>query len=74
MPRWPHEYVLLRRSTDPDTHLAAVAYIRANGEPRRWGRKIHHYWQPGDDHEYWTMRESDTILNRRSTDQDGEPI
>jgi hypothetical protein len=65
MPRWPHEYVLLRRSTDPQAHLNAVAFIRAHGEARRWGRKTHHYWQPGDGREYWTMRESDTILNRR---------
>lgn len=65
MPRWPHEYVLLRRSTDPAAHLNAVAFIRANGQARRWGRRMHHYWQPGDGREYWTMRESDTILNRR---------
>jgi hypothetical protein len=67
MPKTPHEYVLLRKSADPAMHLNAVAFIRANGEPRpwRWPPRTHHYWQPGDGWEYWTMRESDTILNRR---------
>jgi hypothetical protein len=66
MPKWPHEYVLLRRSTDLWGHLRAVAFIRAAGEKRPWrpGR-IHSYWQPGDGTEVWTMREFDTILNRR---------
>jgi hypothetical protein len=70
MPRWPHEYVLLRKSTAPTTHLGAVAFIRAHGEARRWGRRMHHYWQPGDGREYWTMRDSDTILNRRLIGED----
>jgi hypothetical protein len=72
MPKTPHEYVLLRRSTAPAEHLGAVAFIRANGEPRpwRWPPRTHHYWRPGDGWEYWTMRESDTILNRRKVEPD----
>ena len=62
MPKWPHEYILLKRSTDPWMHLRAVAVIRANGERRRF----HAYWQPDDGFEYWTMRSCDTILNRRA--------
>jgi hypothetical protein len=66
MPKWPHEYVLLRRSTDLWGHLRAVAFIRATGEKRPWrSGRIHSYWQPGDGTEVWTMREFDTILNRR---------
>ena len=66
MPKWPHEYVLLRRSTDLWGHLRAVAFIRAAGEKRTWrSGRIHSYWQPGDGTEVWTMREFDTILNRR---------
>jgi len=70
MPKTPHEYVLLRKSTDPWAHLRVIAFIRATGEPRpwRWPPRTHHYWQPGDGWEYWTMRESDTILNRRRID------
>ena len=70
MPKWPHEYVLLRKSTDLWMHLGTVALIRAEGEKRRWrAGRIHSYWQPGDGTEVWTMRDFDTILNRRRLDQ-----
>ena len=74
MPKTPHEYVLLRRSTAPWDHLRASAYIRAHGEARpwRWPPAIHHYWQPGDGWEYWTLRQSDTILNRRKVSDDDQ--
>jgi hypothetical protein len=65
MPKWPHEYVLARRSTNLWGHLRTVAFIRAHGEPRKFGGRTHCYWQPGDGREYWTMRPTDTILNRR---------
>lgn len=68
MPKHPHEYVLLRRSHDPWTHLRFLAYIREHGElrPRRSRRGTHDwsYWTAPDGREYWTMRSFDTILNR----------
>ena len=67
-PQAQHEYVLLWRSTDPWFQLRVLAMIRAVGEPRRWGRKLHHYWQPGDGFEYWAMPPRETILNRRHLD------
>jgi len=67
MPRAPHEYVLLRRSTDPSMHLRTVAWIRANGERRRWRSGHYHtYWTHGF-YEYWAMAPRDVILNRRDT-------
>lgn len=70
MPKWPHEYVLLRRSTDPWTHLRMVAFIRRHGEKRRWQRRWHSYYRPGDGRQYWTMRGQDHILNRAREDDD----
>jgi hypothetical protein len=64
MPKWPHEYVLLTRSTDPWAHLLTVALIRQVGVKRRFAGRLHSYWQDGG-HEYWTMRPTDTILNRK---------
>jgi hypothetical protein len=66
MPKWPHEYVLLKRATDPWLHLRVVAYVRQRGEHRYFApsRRVHSYWQAGDGWEYWTMRAADTILNR----------
>jgi hypothetical protein len=66
-PQAPHEYVLLVRSADPERHLRVVAWIRQNGERRRWGRNWHHYWTWGD-YEYWELSPRDTILNRRGLD------
>jgi hypothetical protein len=66
-PQAPHEYVLLWKSADPWTQLRVLAAIRARGEPRRWGRKVHHYWTWGE-HEYWAMPPRETILNRRHLD------
>jgi hypothetical protein len=63
-PQAPHEYCLLWRATDPWMQLRVVAFIRATGERRRWGRNWHTYWTYGE-HEYWAMRPRETILNRR---------
>lgn len=67
MPKWPHEYVLIWKSTSPWTQLRVLAFIRATGERRKWGRHFHHYWTWGD-HEYWAMPPRETILNRRRLD------
>jgi hypothetical protein len=72
MPKWPHEYVLWRRSADLHGHLRVVAFIREHGEKRRWRGRVHSYWQPGDGWEYWTMRDFDTILNRRKLGADDD--
>ena len=66
-PQAQHEYVLLWRSTDPWLQLRVLAYIRAVGEPRRWGRKMHHYWTWGS-WEHWAMPDRETVLNRRHLD------
>jgi hypothetical protein len=67
MPKWPHWYVLARRSTDLWAHLRTVALIRAEGERRYFkpASRWHHYWKCCPEHEVWTMRPHDTILNRR---------
>jgi hypothetical protein len=68
-PQAKHEYVLLWKSTDPFLQLRVLAMIRAIGEARRWGRKMHHYWTPpGSDYEHWAMNPRESILNRRRLD------
>jgi hypothetical protein len=66
-PQAPHEYCLLWKSTDPWMQLRVLAFLRARGEPRRWGRKVHHY-QVWGDWEWWAMPPRETILNRRHLD------
>src|SRR5262245_10604870 len=39
-----HEYVLLRRSTDPFMQLRVLAMIREHGGRRRYGSSYHRYW------------------------------
>ena len=63
-PQAPHEYVLIWRSTDPRMQLRVLAFIRATGERRRYGRDWHHYWTWAD-YEYWDINAQETILNRR---------
>lgn len=73
VPEYPHEYLLLSRSTDPGTHLRVVRLIRGEGERRKWsppsgpaaGRSVWcHYWRVGT-HEYWTQPSlADPIINR----------
>jgi len=66
-PQAPHEYVLIWKSTDPWMQLRVLAFIRANGERRRWGPKWHTYWTHGE-WEYWAMPPTESILNRRRLD------
>lgn len=70
MPGNPHEYVV-RKKVDSETDFDAfVRYIRANGEPRAWGkgrsRRLYFYWQH-DGYLYWTMGwpvDETIIINR----------
>ena len=67
VPEDPHQYLLLRASTDPWTHLRMIRYIGAAGERRLWprDRTWYSYWRSAG-HEYWGMpRESETLINRR---------
>lgn len=68
MPWCPHHYVVRKQCRDDAEFCAAVAYIRANGHQRWWGRKKDPllYVQHGA-HFYWTMGnpiEETTIINR----------
>jgi hypothetical protein len=75
VPEYPHEYLLLNRSTDPLTHLRVVRWIRQTGERRQWapsdgpaaGKRVWcHYWTAGK-YEHWTQpSRTDPILNRKA--------
>ena len=62
----PHQYLLLRVSHDPLTHLRLIRFIRCAGERRQWprDRRWYFYWRSGG-YEYWPMGEHETLLNRR---------
>ena len=72
-PEYPHEYLLLSRSTDPLLHLRTGRLIRETGERRQWtpttgpaaGRRVWcHYWRSGA-YEHWTQPSAaDPIINR----------
>jgi hypothetical protein len=70
-PDHPHEYLLLRKSTDPWTHLRVIRLIRERGHERTWQpyprgpRSKSRYWL-ANNRLYWTMpRDAETIINRR---------
>ena len=63
MPKLPHEYVLLKRSTNLWMHLRVTAFIREHGEWRRFGRRELPYWDHGG-HTYWSMPPNWAIINR----------
>src|SRR5262245_17916970 len=74
VPEYPHQYVLLSRSTDPLGHLRTVRFIRERGERRQWapsdgpaaGRRVWCSYWPLGEHLYWTQPSAaDPILNRR---------
>lgn len=74
MPRNPHEYVVLRKSTDPEGHLRFRAFIRRTGRAEQFRRSRWvfvyldidgwSYWvtqtDPAPDGDVWT------IINRRT--------
>jgi hypothetical protein len=66
MPKWPHEYVLLRASSDPWMHLRVLGYMRQHAEWRPWGRHRDPglpYWRDRG-RDYWSMPPNWLIINR----------
>jgi len=64
MPDNPHEYVLLRRSTDWREHLRFLLWIRVHGEVERFKGRSYRYRTVGQ-FRYWALGPDDTIINRR---------
>jgi hypothetical protein len=67
MPEHPHEYVMLRASTDWREHLRFGDWIRFSGEQERYQGRIYRY-RVVDDWQYWVLGPNDTIINRRYVD------
>lgn len=67
VPDDPHEYLLLRASTDQWMHLRFLRFVKYAGERRQWprDRRWYSYWRSAG-FEYWPMPgESETLINRR---------
>jgi hypothetical protein len=71
MPDNPHEYVLIRKSTDWRAHLCVLSWLRAHGEVEKFMGRTYRF-RTVDDHHYWVLGPSDTIINRRKAPQGGE--
>lgn len=67
MPQMPHEYVLLRETTDPETFRRFVLHIRKHGYQKAFGRKVFTYFDV-DGWSYWSMGAplTSTILINRA--------
>lgn len=64
MPDHPHEYVLLRASSDAHAHLAFLDWIRTTGSIEVYRGRRYRYREVAG-HRYWAMGPADTIINRR---------
>jgi hypothetical protein len=65
MPENPHEYVMLRASTDWREHLRFLRWLRVYGEVERWLDGRRYRYRIVDGWRYWAMwSPNDTILNR----------
>jgi hypothetical protein len=67
MPENPHEYVVLRKSSDPYEHLRFLAWIRASGNLEHYKGRDYEYVEV-DGWRYWAMgtdQPEQTIINRR---------
>ncbi len=65
MPQWPHYYIVRENCNDED-FVELVKYIRENGHPENYYKRVLIYCQIGD-WVYWTMGdpiEETTIINR----------
>lgn len=54
MPQTPHEYTLLRETTDPETFRRFVLHIRSHGYQKRFRANMYTYLDVGG-MSYWTM-------------------
>jgi hypothetical protein len=64
MPEHPHEYLLIRNSTDWRAHLRFVRWLRVHGAVERFQGRRYRYRLVGG-RRYWALGPSDTIVNRR---------
>jgi hypothetical protein len=64
MPDHPHEYVLIRHSTDWRTHILFGRWIRRYGQVERHMGRSYRY-RAVDGWRYWVLGPNDTIINRR---------
>jgi hypothetical protein len=64
MPENPHEYVLIRRSTDWRAHLRFLHWIRVWGEDEVF-KGWHYQCRTVGEWRYWALGPNDTIINRR---------
>jgi hypothetical protein len=67
MPENPHEYVVLRKSTDPYEHLRFLAWIRGSGNLEHFKGRDYEFVEI-DGWRYWAMgtdQLEQTIINRR---------
>jgi hypothetical protein len=59
----PHEYVLLRNSTDWREHLRFLRWVR-RGQRQKWRDGRIYSYRYVDDWAYWSLGPNDSILNR----------
>ena len=59
----PHEYLVIRNSTDWREHLVFVDWIRRSGEQERYQGRLYRF-RIVDGRRYWTLGPDDTIANR----------
>jgi hypothetical protein len=64
MPQNPHEYVLIRRSTDWREHLRFLHWICVWGEDEVF-KGSHYQYRTAGGWRYWALGPNDTIINRR---------
>jgi hypothetical protein len=64
MPENPHEYVLIRRSTDWREHLRFLRWIRVWGDNELY-RGVNYRYRTIGEWRYWALGPNDTIINRR---------
>lgn len=70
MPQHPHEYIVRHKVQDDNSFDAMVRFIRQQGQPKVWGKRLFLYWEH-DGHVYWTMGwpvDQTIIINRAILD------
>lgn len=63
--KFPHQYAVIERTTDPERFREAIAHIRSHGEIRPFFKAAFIYLS-FDGFDYWTMNGSDRwrLINR----------